>query len=121
MHSLESENDAMQKHLHMVSEKMALLNEQLELAMQEICIVSKDRDTAQCSLDKTQTHLEALKAELVAESGTDSEKSSLQCALMERVCYLRFDRKCVLLRTQTFHNFSPPKKILWSGAPWQAP
>jgi hypothetical protein len=73
----------MQKHLHMVSEKMALLNEQLELAMEEICIVSKARDAAQCSLDETQTHLESLKAELVAESGTHSEKSSLQCSFIE--------------------------------------
>jgi hypothetical protein len=67
----------------MVSEKMALLNEQLELAMKEICIVRKARDAAQSSLDETHTHLEALKAELVADSGTHSEKSSLQCTFVE--------------------------------------
>lgn len=68
LESLERENGKMQEHLQMLTEKMAVLDEQLRLATDEISVVTAARDDARRSLEATQAHLEAIKAEMREEA-----------------------------------------------------
>ena len=66
--SLERENVEMDKHMRILSDKAAILAEQLALAMKEIHIVTQARDNAQDTLDETQIHLQAIQAQMVEEA-----------------------------------------------------
>ena len=112
LHSLESENAEMQQHLRMLSEKMAVLNEQLELANAEIGIVAKARDAAQRSLTETQTHLDALKAELVA--ATEQRVQQATQEHMERQMWLETALRSAFAQEQALREAHAVQESSWA-------
>ncbi len=112
LHSLENENAEMHRHLCMLSEKMAVLNEQLELANAEIGIVAKARDAAQRSLAETQTHLDALKAELVAASEQRVQQATQEH--IERQMWLETALRSAFAQEQALREAHAVQESSWA-------
>ena len=66
--ALEQENAKMREHLTMLTSKITLLEEQMQLGNEEMSIVVSARDAARVELEETQTQMGLLKAEMAQEA-----------------------------------------------------